>query len=577
MFNFCIHKKLIHRLTILFASVFLLCTGTVSRADSPPNVLLVITDDQGYSDVGYVGNPWIKTPVLDALAKKSVVFDRFYATPICSPSRAALLTGRYAYRTGVTDTQGGYSILRPSETTIAEALKPAGYRTGLFGKWHMGDNKPARPVDQGFDTYLTHVAGMIGMSYNPQDGNSYFDSILIENGIERRFKGYCMDVFTDAAIDFVSASDEEPFFLFYAPNTPHHPLTVADEFADPYRDAGLSEQTARYYGMITNIDYNLGRIMDTLRENGQDENTIVIFVGDNGTSSLHKQEDLWEYGLRGRKSYVYENGIRVPMLIYVPTLDLQAKTLNDPAIIQDLMPTILELCGIDPLENLDGWSLVDLMQGNSNPEQWTDRPLFFQTHRGSSPVRYRHIAVIHGKHKLVQPVGRGFVDFDTSQAKYELYDLEADPFEKQDLSAQRPDIVQRFIDKYEQWFDDVCSDGFEPVATWIGDDDQDVITLTRQDWLGAGIFDGDLGVYRLMVRSQGTYRITGRWGHLLSTTHPVQLRINDRIFEREILYAESECRFDAIELEEGPVELEAWVEIDGVRSGFRYIHIEKIN
>ncbi len=184
---------------------FLGCCVLLAQAgfSQRPNVVLIMTDDQGYSDVGFNGNPHLKTPVLDRFSEGATVFDQFYACPVCSPTRASLMTGRSALKTGVIDTQEGMSILRPSEVTVAEALKEAGYRTGMFGKWHLGDNAPARPIDQGFDHSLTHVGGMIGAPYNPLDGNTYFDSVLIEDGVERATEGYCVDVFTDAAVDFI--------------------------------------------------------------------------------------------------------------------------------------------------------------------------------------------------------------------------------------------------------------------------------------------------------------------------------------------------------------------------------------
>lgn len=369
-----------------------------------PNVLLILTDDQGYSDVGFNGNPLIRTPIMDRMASEAEVFDFFYASPVCSPTRASLLTGRYSLRTGVIDTQEGSSILRPAELTIAEVLQDAGYRTGMFGKWHLRDNAPARPIDQGFDHALTHIGGMIGAPYSLLDAQSYFDPLLIENGREKQFDGYVVDRLTDAAVDFIRSPGEEPFFVFYAPNTPHHPLTVADRYARPCRDAGLSEDTSRYYGMITNLDDNFGRLLDVLEEIGAAENTLIIFLGDNGTSSLHKQDDLWASGFRGAKTYVYENGIRVPMFIKLPGELSQGSRQNHRSSVEDLMPTILDVCGIDPISEMDGSSLVPLLNGDS--ASVTERALYFQFHRGTEPEKYRNSAIIRGSHKLVQPVGR---------------------------------------------------------------------------------------------------------------------------------------------------------------------------
>jgi len=548
--------------------------GSSSVSGERPNVLLILTDDQGYSDVGFNGNPLLKTPVLDRLASGATVFDHFMVNPVCSPTRASLMTGRYAIRTGVIDTQEGMSILRPSEITIAEALKTAGYKTGMFGKWHLGDNAPARPMDQGFDRSLTHGGGMIGAPYNPLDGNSYFDPVLIDDGVEKGFEGYCTDIFTDAAIDFIQTSADTPFFVYLAPNTPHHPLTVADIYANPYRDAGLSDDPSRYYGMISNIDYNVGRVLDALKVAGVADNTVIIFLGDNGTSSLHKQSDLWENGLRGRKTYVYENGIRVPMFIKHPGQSGKGKRIKSLASVEDLMPTILEFCQASTSAELDGRSLQPLLDDPNT--SWPERPYYFQFHRGVRPDKYRNIAVRKGAYKLIQPMGRGILSFDPDHMKFELYDLDQDPLEKKDIIERYPEIADRLKVDYDQWFPSVCADGFDPVRTWIGSDTQNPVILTRQDWQGGGLFDGDLGVYSLDIKTTGTYRITCRWSKLLQETHAVTLKINDLTFEKEILRSESECRFDEVVLPKGSSSLKAWVEIDGKKNGFRFIEIKKL-
>ena len=540
-----------------------------------PNVILILTDDQGYSDVGFNGNPIVETPILDKFASEATIFDRFYACPVCSPTRASLMTGKYALRTGVIDTQEGMSILRPSEATIAEVLKEAGYRTGMFGKWHLGDNAPARPIDQGFDRSLVHVGGMIGAPYSPLDANSYFDPVLIEDGVEKQFEGYCVDLFTDEAIDFIRSSKDEPFFVYLAINTPHHPLTVAESYAKPYLDAGLSVDTAHFYGMITNIDDNFGKVLHALDQTGALDNTVIIFLGDNGTSSLHKQDDLWESGLRGRKTYVYENGIRVPMFIKLPGSKRSGSRLDDRASVEDIMPTILDACGLSTSVKMDGLSLVPLLEDES--ANLPDRNLYYQFHRGVRPDRYRNVCVVSSQYKLVQPAGRGVEPFSPDTIQFELYDLEKDPFEKNDIAGKYPEIVARMKADYDNWFDDVCSSGFDQVPTWIGADGQGKVCLTRQDWRGGGLFDGDLGYYEIDVRSAGTYRITCRWSELLKEAHPATLKIGDKVLHKDILYAEAQCRFDQVYLPAGPCQLEAWVEIDGKKNGFRFIEIEKLS
>lgn len=549
----------------------------ILERETRPNILIIMTDDQGYSDVGYNGNPLLQTPRIDSLAQSGVVFDQFYAQPVCSPSRAALMTGRHAMRLGILDTQGGNAILSPDEVTIAEALRPSGYRTGLFGKWHLGDNAPARPQDQGFDKVLTHVGGMIGMPYNPPQGRSYFGPVLIEDGVERRFDGYVPDIFTDAAIAFISesADDEAPFFAFLSFNTPHHPLTVPDAFADPYRALGLSEETARYYGMITNIDHNVGRVLDALDERDLLDETLIVFVGDNGTSSLHRQGDLWESGLRGRKTSVYENGIRVPMILRLPRPGAAVGVRSQVGAIEDVMPTLLELAGVTTDVEFVGVSLASVV---FTPDaELPARDLFFQFHRGNEPVPHRNIAVRRGDYKLVQPVGRGGEAFSPEAARFELYDLADDPNETTNLAAEHPVIVAALIAAYDDWLADARADAPGQQTTWIGDDRQPVVTLSRQDWIGGDLLDGENGHYALEVRSAGRYRLTFRWSELLNATHPVTIQIGDHTVRREILGSELEARIEEISLPAGPLRLKAWVTIDGKDSGFQFIEIEKLD
>lgn len=538
-----------------------------------PNVVVIITDDQGYSDVGFNGNPHLRTPVLDRLAAEATVFDRFYANTVCSLTRASLMTGRDAYRTGVVDTQEGMSVLRPAETTLAEALREGGYRTGLVGKWHLGDNAPGRPQDQGFDYALTFVGGMIGTSYNPLEGNSYFDPELIENGESRVYPGYCTDIFTDAALGFIREASDQPFFLYLAPVVPHHPLSVPDRDAAPYRAQGLSEETARFYGMLSNLDYNVGRLLEVLREEGVADNTLVVFLGDNGTSSLHRQADLWESGLRGRKTSVYEGGLRVPMLIRPPASGGAGIRRTDIASVNDVMPTILDYCDLPVPAELDGLSLRPLIDGEV--AALPSRALFAQFHRGVEPIARRNFAVIDGDMKLVQPVGQGGQPFTPETARFELYDLARDPAEEHDLAAEHTAVVQRLRSAYEAWFADVGAAGYAPVRTWIGDDVQPRVRLTRQDWQGGGLDDDSHGIFPLEVRQAGFYGLTFRWSDLFHETHRVTIKIAGRIYEREVLYAEADCRLDNVYLPAGPTELEAWVELDGERQGVRFVDIER--
>jgi len=546
-----------------------------SNIKKKPNVILVLTDDQGYADVGFHGNPHVKTPHLDSFAAKAVEFEQFYVQPVCSPTRACLMTGRYHYRTGVVDTAEGRSLMAADEFTIGEAFKQVGYKTGVFGKWHLGDNCPFRPIDQGFDQSLVHVGGMIGAPYNPLDGNAYFNPVLLENGIEKKYNGYCCDIWTDQAMEFIDQDSDKPFFLYYATNTPHHPLTVSEKYSRPYEDMGLSTETSRYYGMLTNFDDNFGRLLNKLEQKSLLNDTIIIFLGDNGTSSLHKQDDLYETGQRGRKTYVYENGIRVPFCISYPNALKSGTKIDKITSCIDVMPTLLNFCNIEKPDkvNFDGKSLLPLLKDDS--QIWPDRNLYFQWHRGEVPEKYRNIAVRNQQFKLVQPVGRGKEKF--TEPHFELYDISKDPFEKNDLADKHPDIVKKLKSDYDLWFEDVCSErGFEPQPIQVGTEYENPVCLTRQDMRDASTFGNDSGYYSIDIKVAGYYQITCRLPDMVKETYPVKLKIAGKTIKKEILYAESQCRFDSVFLAVGQTTLEAWIQLDDKNHGFRFIEIEKI-
>jgi arylsulfatase/arylsulfatase A len=539
-----------------------------------PNVIVILTDDQGFGDVGFNGNPLVRTPHLDAFAEnKAHVFERFYASPLCSPTRASLMTGRYNFRTRVIQTQAALSNLSPSEVTLAEVFKSSNYSTGLFGKWHLGDTSPFRPSDQGFDQYLTHVGGMIGAPYSPLGATNYFDPVLINDGEEKQYKGYCHDIFTEAALGFIDRQRGKPFFMYLAPNTPHHPLTVSDHYAEPYRKMGLSEETSRYYGMITNIDDNFSRLITHLEHQQILDNTIIVFMGDNGTSSLHKQKDLWECGLRGRKTYIYENGIRVPMFIHVPgqaNFGRKIKTLGADI---DVFPTLLDLCGIEQPENvtIDGESLVPLLY-KKDPEG-SQRTIFRQWHRGHIPIRYRNIAVLQQQYKLLVH-GRKGLEFSSYNPKFELYDISADPFESINLVNKYPKKVQELRSAYDNWFDEIAAgNDFSPLAIHIGTKGERVVHLTRQDWCEAGLFDGECGYYKCNIITPGYYHVICSITDLRKTSVDAYLQVQDTVFKRSILYAESEVRFENVKFKKGQLIFKGWTNEGGNKSGYRFIKI----
>ena len=531
-----------------------------------PNIVLILTDDQGYGDLGCHGNDKLKTPHLDRLASQSVEFTRFHVSPVCAPTRASLLTGRYNYRTGAIDTYLGRAMMYTEEVTLAEMLGAAGYRTGIFGKWHLGDNYPLRAIDQGFQQALVHNGGGIGQPADPP-GNSYFDPVLQLDGKATRGKGYCTDIFTNAAIQFIEKHRGEPFFAYLATNTPHSPLQIGDQYVAPYKAMGLDDKTARVYGMISNIDDNVGRLLAKLDELKLADETIVIFMTDNGPCP--SQQDAgkprrYNAGLRNAKGSVYDGGIRVPCFVRWPARLKPGAQIDRIAAHIDVVPTLLDACGVArPADvELDGTSLMPLMLGNG--ADWPDRTLCFQWHRGDVPEVYRNCAARSQRYKLID--GK------------ELYDMVADPAEARNVAADHPDIVAQMRKGYEEWFRDVSATrGYDPPRIHLGTPHEDPTTLTRQDWRGprAGWDAKSLGHWLVTVARAGSYRIALRFA---ATGSPMEahFRLGEVASIMPIPEGASSCAFDAVSLRSGDGQLEAWLSTGQTTIGVHYVDIRRL-
>jgi arylsulfatase A-like enzyme len=515
-------------LRTLLAAGLLLFVNSPARSQSPekprrPNVVVIIADDMGHGDLGFHGNPKISTPHLDRFARQSVRMKYFYVSPVCSPTRASLLTGRYNYRTGVVDTFIGRSMMYPDEVTLAEMLAAGGYRTGIFGKWHLGDCCPMRPIDQGFHEALVHRGGGIGQPSDPPGGSSYFDPILQHNGKQVQKKGYCSDVFADAAIDFITHNKDRPFFCYLAFNAPHTPLQVPDNYYQKYKKMNLAhdqfpqvghplppkanhDDTAKVYGMVENIDDNVGRLLAKLAELKLDENTIVIFLTDNGP-----QQVRYNSGMLMRKGNVHEGGVRVPFFIRWPGGFRGDRDLDRIAAHIDVTPTLLELCEVQKPAKVrfDGVSLVPLLK--TDKVDWPERTLYFQWHRGDVPELYRAFAARSQKWRLVQPEGvQPGKDKKQKPWTFKLYDMEKDPLEKHNVAAEHPEVVAKMKKGYEEWFKDVSSTrGYDPPRIVIGSDKENPTVLTRQDWRGpaAGWTPMSVGSWEVNIIG-GAYDIT---------------------------------------------------------------------
>lgn len=404
----------------------LVISHSLSAAEKP-NVLLIVTDDQGYGDFGFTGNPQLQTPVLDALAKQSARFERFYVTPFCAPTRAALLTGRYGLRAGVHGVARGQETMRSEETTIAELLRDAGWRTGLFGKWHNGENYPYTPNGQGFEEAL---------GFNLGHWNNYFDPRLRHNAEWVKEKGWISDVLTDAALGFIEKNRAQPWLCYLAYNAPHSPFQCPDKEFAKYKAMGLDDTTACVYGMCENLDTNIGRVLARLDEWKLAENTIVIFFTDNGPAT-----ERFNSGLRGKKGSLYEGGSRTPLLVRWP--GHAPRVVPTLAAAFDILPTICEMCGVADKTAfpLDGRSLVPLLEGHS--DGWPERTLFIQNFARSDLKRTQGAAVTQNFSAV--NAGKG----------WELYDLRTDPGQKQDIAPQSPDVTSALAGKFERWWTDV--------------------------------------------------------------------------------------------------------------------------
>ncbi len=562
-----------------------------SFAQKKPNVLLIMTDDQGIGDIGMHNNDMLKTPNMDAIAKQGAEFKQFIVNFNCSPTRASMLTGRDNYRTGVVGVTETSPLMKSSEVTIAKLLSEAGYSTGIFGKWHLGDSYPMRPSDKGFQETLIHKGGGIGQASDPP-GNSYFNPILEHNNVKKVFEGYCDDIFADATINFITENKDKPFFAFYATNLPHFPLTVSDKWADPFRKMGLHELNALTYGMIANVDANIGRLLAKLKELGIEDNTIVIFMSDNGPRTKRTKNDLYpdrySMNLRGTKTSVYENGIRAPFFIKWPARITQGVKFTNLAAHIDVMPTLLEACNIPVPKDLklDGLSLMPLL--TNKVKNLPEREIFIQGHAGSEPFKYFHFTVRGEQYKLISPTDDPYgniarptvADSKKMIANLELYDIEKDSSEINNIAKQYPDIVKSMLSKYENWFDQAIKDRGPdwPQRIYLGTQFQRNVQLSRFDWGGPGAFGNHSNKfgYWEVFSTAARYRITLRFQKAVKTGIAF-IKYQGIEKNAQISEGKSSIIFDNIDLPAGPGKFEAFLKYDPIVTGVLSVDVERIN
>ncbi len=563
-----------------------------------PNVIIVMTDDQGYGDLGFHGNPVIKTPNLDALARESARLDPFYVCPVCAPTRASLMTGRSHQRTRAIDTYIGRAMMDTDEVTIAEILQDAGYATGIFGKWHLGDCYPLRPGDQGFEKSLVHRGGGIGQPSDPVGGErNYTDPILMDDGVPRQMKGYCTDIYFDEALKFARKAhqDEKPFLAIITDNCPHGPWhdTPAEEL-EMYKDVDLSvaafpqekgaplkgnwnqDQVRRSYAMITNIDENMGKLIEQVDTMGIGKETLILFFCDNGPEGRR-----FVSGFRGSKSSTLEGGVRSPFFARWPgTLQTGVAT-SWPAAIYDVLPTVLAACDVPVPQGvkIDGTSFLADLKGAKVKRK--PRTVVIQAHRGDQPLLYHNFMARKNFMKLVHP-SPFWRDTFEGEPDFQLYDLSKDPYELDDISDENPEIVQRLLGDYEAWFLDVSSgreDPWAPPRIIIGTEHEKKTVLTRQDWRhthGRPWARDSRGQWHVKIASEGPYRIDCRFS---SKPEPgvATLICGEFEVQQALLPTTRTCSFARVMLPTGDAELEIHITHGEQIRGIRQADVMKVH
>jgi arylsulfatase A-like enzyme len=422
----------------ILRTLVLLLSTCLLGATTRPNVLVIITDDQGWGDLSLHGNLTIETPNIDRLAEQGVQFDRFYVQPVCSPTRAELLTGRYSQRGGVYSTFAGGERLDLDETTIADVFKASGYSTGIYGKWHSGSQYPYHPLGRGFDDFYGFTSGHWGL---------YFSPMIEHNGEMTRGNGYLPDDCTDKALAFAgkAVGEDKPFFILLAYNTPHSPMQVPDAYWAKFENSDVKQRgtipekedilhTKAALAMCENIDWNVGRIMARLSELGVEEDTIVLYMTDNGPNG-----ERWNGGMKGRKGSVHEGGVRSPLFVRWPSTVEPGRIVREIAGVTDLLPTLADMAGIpaDTRFPLDGISIKPLIMGTAT--DWPDRMIFANWKNRTSvrTQRYRY------------------------DLKGQLWDMEADPEQLRNVAREFPEVTGRLADAIKAFKADVNAEGID--------------------------------------------------------------------------------------------------------------------
>ncbi len=451
------------------------CATQIEPKDDRPNVIVILTDDQGIANLSCLGNEYISTPAIDKFYEQSVRLTDFHVSPLSTPTRSSIISGRYPIRNGAWATFKGRDMLAHTHPTIAEVFRDGGYTTALFGKWHLGDNYPSRATDCGFDHVVQHSSGGVG-ELSDYWGNSYFDDTYLVNNVPTEFDGYCTDVWFAEAQKFMEEkrNGDEPFFVYLATNAPHSPHIAPEKNTKNYEaiaEAGIIKDAA-YYGQIENIDENFARLETYLQESGLAENTILVFLTDNGAPP---QNNPFTMGYRGGKSSPLEGGHRVPFFVRWNRGGVEGGVdVGGLASHVDMLPTLAKMCGIDvsdKMDYLDGIDISDaILRKGEIPE---DRTIFIH-HRQTyePPFDVNKSVVMRGNWRLLN--GK------------QLYDVESDRAQKVNLAKKHPDVVESLLDANAKFIEK--SKGLDEykniVASVVDQRHQPVTKLTIQHAIG---------------------------------------------------------------------------------------------
>lgn len=592
-------------------------TAGTNRTSMHPNVIIILTDDQGYGEFSCNGNPLVQTPNVDKLALAGISFTDFHVSPMCTPTRGELMTGLDAFRNGAVNVSSGRTLLRPELKTMADIFRAAGYHTGIFGKWHLGDNYPYRPEDRGFDEAVWFPSSHINSVPDYWD-NDYFDDTFIQNGVRKPFRGYCTDVFFNESIRWMdeTSGSKAPFFAYIPLNAAHSPHFVPEKYRIPVRESfaehpevvGLLTEPRKdalisFLAMGLNIDENVGKLMNFLEDADLLSNTIVVFLTDNGSTF---GQDYYNAGMKGRKTELWEGGHRVPLFIKTPPdMFPQPAVINELCQVQDLLPTLSSMAGIDNLpENLDGVDLTPLIKGEkTNLEDrmlvinYSRMPTFKVSYTNDNPAipKKNGAAVLWKNWRLLE--------------NRELYDLSSDPHQDFDVASQHPEILRKMSEHLDEWWDDLEDHVLDVQRVVIGNDAENPMMITACEWLNVFV-DQQMqvrrgveknGVWHVIVNQAGKYEFKlRRWPResglalrdsMASTIvtdgryvkgspldiHVARIRVGEKEKSKSIERSDQSAAF-IFDLEKGENSIETWFHNgkDEPICGAYYVYIRRI-